>query len=195
MKIQPLEIEGSWLVQSTVWNDDRGSFREWFKSTDLMAATGIQFSVQQANISTSARGVLRGIHYSLADEGQAKWITCVSGSIKDVIVDIRPESATFGKYVAVDLAAGDGKAVLIGNRLGHGFVSFENDTSVAYLLSSTYSPSEEFEINPLDPAIGIAWGLPLAKLMISPKDTNAPSLSQRLAEKRLPVIRSLPKLK
>jgi len=101
-------------IGSPVWSDDRGCFREWFRSTDLKAASGTEFLVKQANISTSERGVLRGIHYSLATGGQAKWITCMSGSIRDVIVNIRPEFATFGTYVSGELVSGDGKAVLIG---------------------------------------------------------------------------------
>jgi dTDP-4-dehydrorhamnose 3,5-epimerase len=187
MKLTPLGIAGAWLGESPVWSDDRGSFREWFRAADLKAATGTEFLVQQANVSTSARGVLRGIHYSLASEGQAKWVTCVSGSIKDVIVDIRPKSATFGRYVSVDLVSGDGKAVLIGNGLGHGFVSHENGTTVAYLVSSPFSPSEEFEINPLDPVLGIEWGLAIKELTLSPKDAAAPSLDQRGAQGKLPL--------
>jgi dTDP-4-dehydrorhamnose 3,5-epimerase len=189
MEITPLEIEGTWLATSPVWADDRGSFREWFKSAEVLAATGIDFRVGQANISMSARGVVRGIHYSLADGGQAKWVTCVSGAIVDVIVDIRPGSATYGKYVAVDLKGGDGRAVLIGAGLGHGFISLEEGTAVSYLLSSPYSPDDEYEINPLDPELGIEWGLDLVGgvgVVLSPKDASAPSLAERASEGKLP---------
>lgn len=186
MELTPLGIEGTWLAESSVWSDSRGSFREWFKSAKLEAVTGSKFDVQQANVSTSARGVLRGIHYSLAEVGQAKWVTCFNGSIKDVIVDIRPESPTFGKYVTVDLVSGDGKAVLIGKGLGHGFLSLENNSVVAYLVSSLFSPSEEFEINPLDPELAIEWGLSSAELLLSPKDAAAPSLAERKFQKKLP---------
>jgi dTDP-4-dehydrorhamnose 3,5-epimerase len=188
MKLSPLGIEGVWLAESPVWNDDRGSFREWFKDKELIEATGVEFAVQQANISISARGVLRGLHYSLAIDGQAKWITCVSGSVRDVVVDIRTDSVTFGKHVTVDLISGDGKAILIGKGLGHGFVSIENDSAVAYLVSSPFSPSEEFEINPLDPLLGISWGLPLKELRLSARDSAAPSLSQRAAQGKLPYL-------
>jgi dTDP-4-dehydrorhamnose 3,5-epimerase len=186
MELKPLGIDGAWLASSPVWADARGSFREWFKSADIKAATGHEFDVQQANISVSARGVTRGIHYSLAAVGQAKWVTCVTGAIRDVIVDIRPESATYGKHVVVDLVGGDGQVVLIGVGLGHGFVSLQNDSVVAYLVSSPFSPTEEFEINPLDPAIGIDWGMPADELLLSPKDAAAPSLAERLAVGKLP---------
>lgn len=186
MKIMQLEIDGAWLAEYPVWADQRGSFREWFTSADVFDATQIEFTVKQANISTSARGVVRGIHYSLALAGQAKWVTCVHGSIKDVIVDIRSESETFGKYVEVELTAGSGHAVLIGEGLGHGFVSLAEDSTVAYLVSSPFSPTEEFEINPLDPAIGIDWGIPSDELILSAKDSAAPNLIQRLSEGKLP---------
>jgi len=186
MELTPLGIEGAWVATSPVWSDDRGFFREWFKSADVLAATGIDFGVQQANISSSARGVVRGIHYSLAAVGQAKWVTCVSGAIRDVIVDIRPGSPTYGKYEVVDLSGAAGNAVLIGAGLGHGFVSLADASTVAYLVSSPFSPTEEFEINPLDPAIGIDWGLPVGELLLSPKDKAAPTLAERAGEGKLP---------
>jgi dTDP-4-dehydrorhamnose 3,5-epimerase len=185
MELKPLGIEGVWLAESPVWGDDRGFFREWFKSEDVLAATGINFSIQQANISQSQRGVIRGIHYSLAPEGQAKWVTCVYGGIRDVIVDIRPSSPTFGKSVFVELNGLDGRAVLIGPGLGHGFASLADSSTIAYLLSSPYSPTEEFEINPMDPELGIDWGVDLADVSLSEKDKMAPSLAHRNKENRL----------
>jgi dTDP-4-dehydrorhamnose 3,5-epimerase len=186
MELTPLGFEGAWLAESPVWSDNRGFFREWFKTEDINKTTGRNFNVEQANISTSIKGTVRGIHYSLAEKGQAKWITCVSGLIKDVIVDIRPNSKTFGKWIEVELSGPSGNAVLIGEGLGHGFVSLADVSTVAYLVSSPFSPREEFEINPLDPAIGIKWGLSLSELQISDKDKNAPSLQERFQDGKLP---------
>jgi len=186
VELRPLGIEGAWVATSPMWKDDRGSFREWFKSADILAATGWDFSVAQANLSESKRGVVRGIHYSTAAVGQAKWITCVTGSIRDVTVDIRPGSSTYGKYKFVNLVGGDGQAVLIGDGLGHGFVSMVDGSTVAYMVTSPFSPTEEFEINPLDPELGIEWGLPVGKLRLSPKDAAAPSLAERLGQGKLP---------
>jgi len=101
-------------------------------------------------------------------------------------VDIRPGSATYGQYEVVDLSGNIGNAVLIGAGLGHGFVSLEDGSTVAYLVSSPFSPTEEFEINPLDSAIGIDWGLPEGELLLSPKDKAAPTLAERAAEGKLP---------
>jgi dTDP-4-dehydrorhamnose 3,5-epimerase len=186
MKLTPLGIDGAWVAESPVWSDDRGFFREWFKSKDVKAATGREFGIEQANISLSSAGTLRGIHYSIAPRGQAKWVTCVAGSIQDVIVDIRPESKTYGQWIDVELKDDSGKAVLISEGLGHGFLALEDNTAVAYLVSTPFSPTDEFEINPLDEKIGIKWGMDLSSLKISGKDKIAPTLAERLAEGKLP---------
>ena len=186
MELTPLDIQGAWLAESPVWSDDRGFFREWFKSESIKQVLGRDFNVEQANISSSVKGTVRGIHYSLAAKGQTKWVTCVSGLIKDVIVDIRPNSKTYGKWIEVELSGTSGNAVLIGEGLGHGFISLSDTSTVAYLVSSPFSPSEEFEINPLDQAIAISWGLPLSELKISEKDKNAPTLEERKEDGKLP---------
>jgi len=186
MKFTPLGLDGAWLAESPVRSDDRGFFREWFKSAEVKNVTGRDLGIEQANISLSSRGTLRGIHYSIAPRGQAKWITCVSGSMKDVIVDIRPDSKSFGQWIEVELSGDSGKAVFISEGLGHGFVALENKTAVAYLVSTPFSPSDEFEINPLDEKMGINWGMNVSELKISDKDRNAPTLAERLAEGKLP---------
>ena len=186
MNLTPLGIEGVWVAESPVWSDDRGFFREWFKSEDVKAATGREFGIEQANISLSSAGTLRGIHYSIAPRGQAKWVTCVSGSIQDVIVDIRPDSKTFGQWIDVELKGDSGRAVLISEGLGHAFLALEDNTTVAYLVSTPFSPTDEFEINPLDDDLGISWGMDFSYLKISRKDKIAPTLVERFAEGKLP---------
>jgi len=186
MKLIALEIEGAWLAESAVWSDERGFFREWFKSEDVNRAIGRDFGFEQANISVSSAGTLRGIHYSIAPRGQAKWITCVAGSMQDVIVDIRPESKTFGRWIDIELNGDSGKAVLISEGLGHGFLALEDKTAVAYLVSTPFSPADEFEINPLDEKIGIKWAIDLNSLKISGKDKFAPTLAERLTSGELP---------
>jgi len=185
MELTPLGFEGVWLAKSPVWSDDRGFFREWFKLIDIKNATGRDFGIEQANISLSSRGSLRGIHYSIAPRGQAKWITCVSGSIKDVIVDIRPGSISFGQWIEIELKGDSGDAIFISEGLGHGFVALEDNTAVAYLVSSPFSPADEFDINPFDEKIGINWGMNLSELKLSDKDRKAPTLAERIAEGKI----------
>ena len=189
MKFTPLGIEGAWLAESPVWEDERGSFQEWFKFEEVFEATGIKFSVQQANISSSKKNVIRGIHYSLAPGGQAKWVTCASGRVRDFIVDIRPNSPTFKKTKYVSLQAGDGRSILVGPGLGHAFISLEDNTNVSYLLSSPYSPEFEYGIHPMDPELKIDWSLELKStksLAISKKDSEAPSIQEQLDLRKLP---------
>jgi dTDP-4-dehydrorhamnose 3,5-epimerase len=186
MELTPLGIDGAWLAESPVWRDDRGFFREWFKSVDFEDATGRNFEIEQANISLSPAGTLRGIHYSIAPRGQAKWITCVSGSIKDVIVDVRPDSKSFGQWIEVELSGDSGKAVFISEGLGHAFLALEDNSAVAYLVSTPFSPTDEFEINPFDEKIGINWGMSLRDLKVSDKDKNAPTLAERFTAGKLP---------
>lgn len=186
MKFNQFAIDGAWLAESDVHADNRGNFSEWFKKSDIEMATGFNFEAAQANISTSNKGTLRGIHYSLAQSGQAKWVTCVSGSILDVIVDIREGSPTYGKYETIKLEPKLGKSILIEPGLGHGFIALEDSSSVAYLLSSQYSPVDEYEINPFDSQIGINWSIEITAAIISEKDRNAPSLETQKANGKLP---------
>jgi dTDP-4-dehydrorhamnose 3,5-epimerase len=189
MEISELSIKGSWVARLSVYTDERGNFREWFKREEVLEKTGFDFSTSQANVSVSNRGVVRGIHYSLAKEGQAKWISCINGAIIDVIVDIRPKSPTFGQVEYVELSADSGIAVLIEPGLGHGFISLENRTAVSYLLNSPFAPDFEHEINPTDPALNINWLSKLegeVTLNMSLKDLSAPSLDQRKKQGQLP---------
>jgi dTDP-4-dehydrorhamnose 3,5-epimerase len=163
MNFEELAIKGVWLAHSPIHADSRGSFREWFKPAELLSATGQNFAVMQSNISISHRGVLRGIHFSLAEHGQGKWITCITGSIWDVVVDIRPSSPTFKQWVGIPLNSQSGHSVLVSEGLGHGFISLEDNTAVSYLLTSPYSPAEEHEISPLDSELSISWPIELLK--------------------------------
>jgi dTDP-4-dehydrorhamnose 3,5-epimerase len=173
-------MEGAWLAEAPLLNDERGNFREWFKQEEVFPKTNINFSVQQANISISNKGVIRGIHYSIAPQGQAKWVTCITGSIIDVIVDIRPNSPTFKRVEYVTLTGQKNRAVLVGAGLGHGFISLEDGSSVAYLLSTIYAPEVEFGIHPFDKTLNIDWGITEAKAILSNKDRNAATFENRV---------------
>jgi dTDP-4-dehydrorhamnose 3,5-epimerase len=184
MQFEKMEIEGAWLAHSPSFADSRGTFHEWFKSTEIEKVIGDTFSVAQANISISAKGAIRGIHYSLAPQGQRKWITCVSGSIWDVIVDIRPTSPTFKKWIGVQLNSSSGRSVYLSEGLGHGFISLEENSAVSYLLSSPYSPDEEYGVNPFDLELNISW--PILPALLSEKDARAKSLGELSHSGKLP---------
>ena len=103
-----------------------------------------------------------------------------------MIVDIRPKSATFGKWIEVELSGDAGKAVFIGEGLGHGFLALDENTAVSYLVSTPFSAADEYEINPLDKDIGIKWGFAPELMKISEKDRMAPNLSEQLSRGKLP---------
>ena len=184
MKIEELGIQGLWLLTSPVHVDERGIFREWFRANDIEKKLGRKFETQQANISSSSRNVIRGIHYSLGEHGQGKLITCVSGAIWDVVVDLRSDSPSFKQWIGTTLDSGTGQALLISEGLGHGFLSLADDTLVSYLMTSPYSPNEEHGINPFDPDLCISW--PNINPIMSLKDKNAPFLKTLENERRLP---------
>jgi dTDP-4-dehydrorhamnose 3,5-epimerase len=190
MKLTQIGISGAWLADSEVRNDERGYFREWLKQSDIKESLGFDFSIKQANFSMSKKGVVRGIHFSLAPQGQAKWVTCVSGSIVDVIVDIRPNSPTFKKAEYIKLRADSGKSLLIGEGLGHGFISLGENSGVSYLLSSEYNPKFEFGINPFDSQLCLDWGRYVnpQDILCSTADNEAPSLQYLIAENLLPLL-------
>ena len=180
MNLTPLGIEGAWLAESPVWSDQRGNFQEWFKHEEIFSNTGMDFSVKQANFSVNKKGVIRGIHYSLNPDGQSKWITCVAGSIVDVIVDIRPNSPTFKKIEYVTLTGQENRSVLVGKGLGHGFVSLEDETLVAYMLNAPYAPEIEFAIHPFDKTLQINWGINELIATLSTQDQNAATFENRV---------------
>ena len=183
MIFEQLGIDGVWLLNSEQHYDYRGSFQEWFSFENIKENLGMDFTVAQANLSYSNKNALRGIHFSVANTGQAKLVTCVSGAILDVIVDLRPNSETFGKWISFELHSKTGTSILIGEKLGHGFLALEDNTAVSYLITSKYSPDLEYSINPLDPVLAISW--PSINQIISEKDKFAPSLTELIQKKVL----------
>ena len=186
MKIHDLGIVDCYVVEHTVFPDDRGHFREWFKAEELTKITP-DFSVQQANFSCSKKGVVRGIHYSLAPQGQSKLITCADGSITDVLVDLRKGSPTYLSVEYVKLESNSGKTVFIASGVGHGFVIESEDASIVYLTSSPFAPEFEKSINPIDSALGINWNIPAGvEMVLSLADRSASSLLEADAAGNLP---------
>ena len=186
MQVEPLSIEGAWVFTPRILGDERGAFLEWFKDPVFSDAVGHRLDLVQANASVSAKGVLRGIHFADVPPGQAKYVTCVKGSVLDVIVDIRVGSPTFGQWTSVLLDDRDRRAVYLSEGLGHGFCSLEDGSTVVYLCSEGYNPAGEHEVHPLDPAIGIEWPLDGVEPELSAKDAAAPTLAEAAAAGLLP---------
>jgi dTDP-4-dehydrorhamnose 3,5-epimerase len=191
MIIEPLSIDGAWEITPKKLGDPRGLFMEAFRGDLLAEVIGHPFDLQQANLSVSATGVLRGVHFADVPPGQAKYVSCPKGAIFDVVVDIRVGSPTFGAWDAAVLDDVDRRALYIGEGLGHAFVALEDNSVVTYLCSAGYNPTGEHGIHPLDPAIGIEFpttardGSAL-EFTLSDKDSAAPTLAEADASGLLP---------
>lgn len=175
MKVQELAIKGAWLIEPIRHRDDRGWFQEWFKHSEVLEKTGYDFVPQQANISHSVKGTIRGVHYSTAQVGQAKLVTVLNGEINDYVIDIRPSSPTFGKWERVRLSADNGHSILLSAHLGHAFHALTNDTTVSYLVTAEYNPAAEQGITPMCPHLAIDWA-DTGEFLFAPKDEQAPDL-------------------
>jgi dTDP-4-dehydrorhamnose 3,5-epimerase len=186
MTPQKLSILGAHLVMHKVYPDHRGIFREWFKSEEI-ATIDRKFVVRQANYSNSKRNVIRGMHYSLAPEGQAKIVTCTSGAIIDVLIDLRVGSPSYLNVEYVELSEDSGSVIYIPSGVGHGFVVRSDSASITYLTSSGYAPTHEKSIRPTDPALGITWQIPVDETAIlSKQDLESPTLSMAFDSGILP---------
>ena len=185
MSVEKLDIPGAWVFTPKQFGDERGVFFEWFQDSTFEEFSGDKFNLAQANCSISQKGTLRGIHCADVPPGQRKYITCVAGSALDVLVDFRIGSPTFGKWHSVVLDTKDRRVVCVPNGVGHGFMALEDNTSIVYLCDQRYNPAAEFEVNPLDPQIGIQWPKDIVPLL-SPKDESAPMLAQ--VTDRLPIF-------
>ena len=183
--MRPLGIEGAWVDTPQVFTDSRGRFHEWYRSEGLHDSTGQGLELRQANCSRSVRGTLRGIHFASVPPGQAKYVTCVSGAVLDVVVDIRTGSPTFGTWEAVQLDDTTHRSVYLSEGLGHAFMALEDDSTVVYLCSQGYAPEREHGVNPLDPALAIAWPRDLSPCL-SGKDAAAPTLEEAERQGLLP---------
>jgi dTDP-4-dehydrorhamnose 3,5-epimerase len=185
VQIRELGVPGSYVVDLTSHGDNRGRFTEWYRADLLSEVAGSALPLAQANHSVSARGVLRGVHFALVPPGQAKYVYCPVGAVLDVVVDVRDGSPTFGEHDAVLLDGEQPRAVYLTEGLGHAFLSLADGSSVTYLVSTTYDPSREFGVHPLDPELDLPWPQDIA-VELSPKDAAAPTLTEAREKGILP---------
>jgi dTDP-4-dehydrorhamnose 3,5-epimerase len=196
MQIRELSVPGAFEITPQQFGDPRGVFLEWFKDVPFTGAAGHRFDLAQANLSVSAAGVVRGIHFADVPPSQAKYVTCAKGAVLDVVVDIRVGSPTFGRWDSVMLDDVDRRAIYLGEGLGHAFMSLEDDSTVLYLCSAPYAPGREHGVHPLDPDVGIDWprvardGSPLTP-QLSDKDAAAPSLADARGQGLLPSVEAV----
>lgn len=178
MNIIKTDIDGVFIIEPLVFGDARGYFMESFSERDFEAQTGLKVRFVQDNESRSRKGVLRGLHFQKEPHAQAKLVRVVQGKVLDVAVDIRPESPTFGKYVATELSGDNKRQLFIPKGFAHGYVVLEDDTIFQYKCDEYYHPESEGGIAWNDPQIGIEWGVEDSEIILSEKDRNRKQLSE-----------------
>lgn len=187
MEVRELKVPGAWEITPTVHGDSRGHFFEWLTDKGFRSFAGHRLDVRQANCSVSSAGVLRGLHFAQVPPSQAKYVTCVRGSVFDVVVDIRVGSPTFGQWDSVLLDDTDHRTIYLSEGLGHGFLALQDNSTVMYLCSAEYNPQREHTICATDPALAIDWPLvDGAPPNLSDRDAAAPSLEEVRAAGLLP---------
>lgn len=174
MKLLDTKLNGPLLIEPAVHGDDRGFFVESYRE-NVLAELGVADRFVQDNHSRSAHGVVRGMHFAIGD-GQAKLVRCARGSIRDVLVDIRRGSPTFGEWEAYELDDSSLRLLYAPIGFAHGFCVTSDLADVAYKLSSYYDPSVERGFAYDDPGVGIDW--PDIELSVSERDAAAPRLAE-----------------
>ncbi len=181
MKFKQTDLPGVIVIEPAVYQDKRGSFFEGY-NRDLFFKNGITVDFIQDNHSLSKKGVVRGLHYQRAPHAQAKLLRVVRGEAFDVVVDVRRDSGTFGKWIGEVLSAENRRMVYVPAGFAHGFCALKDDTEFFYKVSAPYSPADEAGVFWDDPAIGIRWPRIDAPFILSEKDTTHPLLKDALTE-------------
>ena len=168
----PTALSGAFVIEPEPASDSRGLFaRTWCRRE--LAAQGLDTELAQCSTSFNKRkGTLRGMHYQAAPFAETKIVRCTRGAIHDVIIDLRPDSPTYTRHVAVVLTAEDRKALYVPKGFAHGFQTLEDDTEVFYQISEFYSPEHSRGVRWDDPAFGIAW--PQDERTMSERDRRYP---------------------
>ena len=177
MKISKTAIEGVVIIEPQVFEDERGYFFESWNQAKMKEA-GLDYNFIQDNQSKSCYGVIRGIHFQKGEFSQAKLVRVLQGSVLDVAVDLRRNSPTFGKYVAVELSSENKKQLMIPRGFGHGFSVLSETAVFAYKCDNVYNKASEVGIRFDDPDIGIDWKIDPKKAILSEKDKTAPFLKE-----------------
>ncbi|GAA1015457.1 dTDP-4-dehydrorhamnose 3,5-epimerase [Streptomyces sp. F-3] len=186
VQVHKLGIEGAYEFTPSVHRDDRGLFSSPYQETAFTEALGRPlFPVKDISHNLSARGVLRGIHYTATPPGRAKYVYCPYGRVQDFLVDLRVGSPTFGRWEATRLGGDDCRALYIPVGVGHAFLSLRDDSMVVYVMSEGYVPENELAVSPLDPELGLPLPAGL-RVRQSQRDLDAPTLAEARERGLLP---------
>ncbi len=175
MKFTRTEIPDVIICEPEFIKDERGYFVETFRLDKLESFLGEKINFCQDNESKSTFGVLRGLHYQLPPFSQTKLVRVIKGEVLDVAVDIRKNSPTFGKYIAVELTGENKKQMFVPKGFAHGFLVLSDEATFAYKVDNYYSPKHDRGIIFDDLELNIDWKLPIEEMKLSKKDMEQPS--------------------
>lgn len=171
MIFKELRLPGAYAIELEKRGDDRGFFARAYCEDEFREQGLVTRWVQMNQSLSKEKGTLRGLHYQYPPSNEAKLIRCIRGAVWDVIVDIRKNSATYGKWAALELSDGNRTMMYAPNGFAHGFISLTDDAEILYMVSAPYAPQSEGTLRWDDPFHGIGW--PLKPVQISDKDRNA----------------------
>jgi len=173
MKIKETPLKDCYIIEPSVFEDDRGYFYEKYNETKFEELTGLNGHFVQDNISKSSYGVLRGIHLQKGEHAQAKLVSCLEGSVFDVAVDLRKESPTFGQWFGVELTAENKLQLYVPRGFGHGFSVLSKTAIFSYKCDNFYNKASEGSVLWNDKDLNIDWRLPIEDIILSEKDKTS----------------------
>ena len=174
MQIRPTPLEGCFIIQPKIFEDERGCFYESFNKQQFENLTGQRINFVQDNESLSSKGVLRGLHFQKGEFDQAKLVRVVKGAVQDVVVDVRPGSKTYGQFFSIELSEENKTQLFIPRGLAHGFLALEDTTVFSYKCDNFYNKEAELGIIFNDKDLKITWNSLDNDFIVSEKDQKLP---------------------
>ena len=174
MQIRPTPLEGCFIIQPKIFEDERGCFYESFNKQQFENLTGQRINFVQDNESLSSKGVLRGLHFQKGEFAQAKLVRVVKGAVQDVVVDVRPGSKTYGQFFSIELSEENKTQLFIPRGLAHGFLALEDTTVFSYKCDNFYNKEAELGIVFNDKDLKITWNSLDNDFIVSEKDLKLP---------------------
>lgn len=178
MQATETKLKGCFILEPTIFGDERGYFFESFNKEAFTELVGQEINFVQDNQSFSSKGVLRGLHYQTGKHAQAKLVRVLQGTVLDVAVDLRRGSPTYGQHTSVQLSSENQKQLFVPRDFAHGFIVLSKTATFFYKCDNFYNKASEGGIIYNDPKLNIDWELPQSDLIISEKDMVLPTLDQ-----------------
>ncbi len=178
MKILETSLKDCYIIEPTIFEDERGYFYEKFNEEKFESLTGLNGHFVQDNISKSSYGVLRGVHLQKGEHAQAKLVSCLEGKVWDVAVDLREDSPTFGKWFGIELTPENKLQLYVPRGFGHGFSVLSEKAIFSYKCDNFYEKNSEGSVIYNDQDLNIDWKLPQDKIILSKKDSALPAFKE-----------------